>query len=199
MRSLAAQIKTGFDPDIEHGAFIVKTSSGALVPRRVVSGVSGSIEPLELLASLAPLYRPDDVVAFVHNHPTQGFRRVVPSSPDIDNDNDSVNRSPSDGDFGFIKAGLEDGLRSTTNLATWRAQFSHYIIGPDNNRIGENSDLREFDSETRLTGPVFSNGAFLFKDLYYVPSNIRIVTGGFLPTMGKFYSVSTKADANGAC
>jgi len=203
MRALATRIKNNFTTRNaqgalnEVGAFVVKTPSGGFTSTAPVEGTTGQINPFRLLASLAPLYTVDDVVGFVHSHPSDFDRSAF--DPAADDDQDSVNRSPSDGDFGFIQAGLEAALRPTTNLNTWRADFSHYIIGPDNTRIGENRDLREFDLETRRSGPVFISGTYFPTKSFYVPSNIRISTGGFLLTMSKFYAGTTKSDAAGVC
>ena len=147
-RSLTAQIATR-DQSREHGTFIVEVD-GKVMALDIVDGSSDHLSRDDMGRLYAQLYARGynftHIVGFIHNHPPANH-----PYPDMNRDEDFINGFPSDNDYIAYRTFADNAVIDRANRATWEANFSAYIIGPD--RV-----LREYEGLTQPASQDFSKG-----------------------------------------
>ena len=140
--AVAAQIRA-MNSTIEHGAILV-ARNGQVTALQIIHGNSGALNAATLFNTIdAGGYSMDEVVGYIHNHPTSTI-----SDPNWAADDNNINRAPSNNDFAFASflSSIFAANESSQSVSIWNSRFSIYIIGPD-------GTLREYDGVTNPNFP----------------------------------------------
>lgn len=121
------------DQSIEHGAFIIRDSSGNIVSTRIIEGGTNYVNPAEALQVLRSSgFNESQVVGFIHYHtpPASSINRA----PSWDGNLTYSWANPGNNDYAFSARISREAVETYgANQSAFNAEFTNYIIDANGN------------------------------------------------------------------
>lgn len=131
MARAIAQAISGMNPNIEHGAMLVRLPDNSLLAMEIISGGNGWISGQMLVDSVEDAgYYISQTVGYVHYHnPGTAAENLRNRAPSWDGASSYSNASPGNGDYAFMASLTRIAVNQHgANANAFNAQFTSYVI-----------------------------------------------------------------------